>query len=479
MSIDRYLTIEGTHIDFKESLELEKPKSWLKSVSAFANTDGGFVIFGISDKTKEKIGLKDAESAGTKISELINAKIQPVAQYTLECEEESGKKFIVVNIEKGLTTPYYYVNEGTRTAYVRKGDQSIIAPVHELNNMILNGSSKTFDALQSQFFITKESFTLFEANCEIEDGEVIDRNKNLISFGLALPNGYLTNAGALLADKGLLRQSRVFCTRWKGLTKGSVEQDALDDKEYAGSLISLLQNAVMFITNNSHKGWTIKGLRREEIEEYPVAAVREAVVNALIHRDYQILGSEVHIDMYDDRLEVYSPGGMVNGWRIQDMNLSHVPSMRRNPVISDVFGRLHLMDRKGSGIGRILTAYKSETKKPAFYSEASSFFVTLPKVDITKINTTRTVTGNESEAKEQFVQYAQETLHKVARSKMIINTINMFNIYGLDIAWTRQDLEEVYKVKTNRAAQILTILKKMELVDRVKRGTYRFKIKNK
>ena len=92
MSIDRYLTIEGTHIDFKESLELEKPKSWLKSVSAYANTDGGFVIFGISDKTKEKIGLKDAESAGTKISELINAKIQPVAQYTLECEEESGKK---------------------------------------------------------------------------------------------------------------------------------------------------------------------------------------------------------------------------------------------------------------------------------------------------------------------------------------------------------------------------------------------------
>ena len=117
-----------------------------------------------------------------------------------------AKKFIVVNIEKGLTTPYYYVNEGTRTAYVRKGDQSIIAPVHELNNMILSGSSKTFDALQSQFFITKGSFTLFEANCEIEDGEVIDRNKNLISFGLALPNGYLTNAGALLADKGLLRQ---------------------------------------------------------------------------------------------------------------------------------------------------------------------------------------------------------------------------------------------------------------------------------
>mgnify|MGYP000739014067 FL=1 len=171
-------------------------------------------------------------------------------------------------------------------------------------------------------------------------------------------DGQITNGGLLLCDQGVLKQSRIFCTRWKGNYKGSIEEDALDDKEFQGaSLITLLQNAEDFVRNNSKNPWSIRGMTREERSDYPYKAVREVLVNALIHRNYQILGSEIHVEVFDDRLEITSPGGMMNGRRVQDMDIRHIPSMRRNQVISDVFSRLGFMERRGSGIDRILNSY--------------------------------------------------------------------------------------------------------------------------
>lgn len=189
----------------------------------------------------------------------------------------------------------------------------------------------------------------------------------------------MTNAGLLFCDQGYLKQSKVVCTRWKGTEKGSVEGDALDDEEFTGmSLITLLSNAEAFIRTNSKNPWSIRGMRREEKSDYPFKAVREVLVNALIHRDYQSVGAEVHVDMYDDRMEISSPGGMINGSRIQDLDLKHVPSMRRNEIISDIFGRLHYMERRGSGIRRILNSYIDYTEQPEFYSDEYFFIVTLP-----------------------------------------------------------------------------------------------------
>ncbi len=164
-------------------------------------------------------------------------------------------------------------------------------------------------------------------------------------MGLVDKNNKLTNGALLLSDQGILKQSKVICTRWNGLTKGSIKKDAIDDKEYTGSLISLLENADTFIKNNSKSSWIIKGMEKIEYEDYPITARREAIVNALIHRDYQILGAEIHIDMYDDRIEIISPGGMIDGTQIQNLEIGKVPSMRRNTIISDIFSRLHYMDK--------------------------------------------------------------------------------------------------------------------------------------
>ena len=211
-------------------------------------------------------------------------------------------------------------------------------------------------------------------------------NKDLVSFGLADEGGFLTNAGALIADESPIRWSRLFCTRWNGLDKSGGTMDALDDAEYSGSVLSLIENGEAFIKRNARMMWRKTPNSREELPEYVERSYHEALVNALAHRDYLVYGSEVHIDIYDDRLEIYSPGGMPDGSMIQDRDPLTVPSTRRNPVLADVFNRLGYMERKGSGFGKILNGYKAqinytEDKRPTFRSDRYQFTVVMPNLN--------------------------------------------------------------------------------------------------
>ncbi len=145
------------------------------------------------------------------------------------------------------------------------------------------GQNTTFDELPSKYDVSDISFTLLNASLKNETGMEINQDKDYLSLELTTKDKKVTNAGLLLSDQGLLVQSRIFCTRWKGLVKGSTYVDALDDKEYTGSIISLLENAETFIKNHSRVGWRIQGMKRIEVEDYPVRAIREAIVNAIIH----------------------------------------------------------------------------------------------------------------------------------------------------------------------------------------------------
>ena len=228
--------------------------------------------------------------------------------------------------------------------------------------------------------------------------------KDLISFGLADEQGYLTNAGALLVDESPIRWSRVFCTRWNGINKSGGMMDALDDAEYSGSIISLIENGEAFIKRNNRVMWRKTENSREEMPEYVERSYHEALINGLAHRDYLINGSEVHIDIYDDRMEIYSPGGMPDGSLIQERDPLTVPSTRRNPVLADVLNRMGYMERKGSGLEKIISGYEfqvnyDDTKKPKFRSDRYQFTVVMPNLnydvpqDVTT-NVTSDVTTN-------------------------------------------------------------------------------------
>lgn len=248
--------------------------------------------------------------------------------------------------------------------------------------------------MPSSFKFDKLAFTLLRATCYQRTFQEFTES-DYASWGIINENGELTNAGALLADFSPIRHSRIFCTRWNGLNKASGLQDALDDAEHSGSLITLLHEAIAFVARNSKKGWIKLPDGRQELPEYPERAVLEACVNAIIHRDYEELGSEVHIDMFDDRVEIFSPGGMMDGSLVQNLDLMNVASRRRNPIIADIFNRLKFMERRGSGFKKIIEDYQvyeevSNGAKPSFKSERTSFFITLPNLQyvVSKANDT-------------------------------------------------------------------------------------------
>ena len=198
--------------------------------------------------------------------------------------------------------------------------------------------------------------------------------KYLLSFGLVTNAGLLTNAGALFADDCPLWQSRLYCTRWDGKEKG----DAINDAEFTGNVLMLLREAMNFVKSNTKRGWEKLPDGRKNKPEYAERAVLEAMVNHFIHRDYTVMGSEVHLDIYDDRLTVTSPGGMYNGLLIQNLDIADVSSERRNPILANVMAQLDYMEKRGSGLTRIcnetkaLDGYKDELK-PVFKSTPTQF----------------------------------------------------------------------------------------------------------
>ena len=376
---------ESTEYDKKEKLEEKEPRSWLKSVSAFANGIGGTLIFGIVDKTGEVVGVRDPDGDAEKISRCIRDRIDPIPSFVLNFHTEGDKHLILLQVNPGKETPYYYVGRNERTAYHRVGNESVVCDATKLRELTLKGSGKTFDSLPSGYEFSKMAFTKL-ISTYYSRAHLDFQTSDYASFGLIDGDDKLTNAGALIADHCPIYQSRLFCTRWNGLTKASGLQDALDDAEYSGSLITLLEEGEAFVKRNSHKGWFKAPNQRIELPDYPERAVEEGIVNALIHRDYLVVGSEVHIDMFDDRLEIYSPGGMFDGINVQDRDIMQIPSQRRNPIIADMFSRLHFMERRGSGIKKILKEYNAQYKysndmKPDFVSEHGGFLLTLKNLN--------------------------------------------------------------------------------------------------
>ena len=321
------------------------------------------------------------------ISEQIKVKMDPAPEVLLKAHLIDSKEIITLEVYRGEETPYYYVGEGNYTAYVRIGNESVIATATDLKRLVLRGKNKTYDSLVTDYSFDDYSFSKLKAAYYKKTKKSMEM-KDFESFGIVDKSGMLTNAGALLADESPIYCSRLFCTRWNGIDKASGVIDALDDEEYTGSLILLLEEGMSFARRNSKKMWRKESDRRVEYPEYPERSIFEGLVNGLVHRDYLDMGSEVHIDIFDDRLEIYSPGGMYDGTLIQDRDIDNVPSKRRNPVVADIFSRLDYMERRGRGFKKIMQAYEvepnyTEDKKPVFYSNATEFRVILKNLNFT------------------------------------------------------------------------------------------------
>ena len=448
---------EATEYDKKLALEEKKPKSWCKSVSAFANTFGGALIFGISNEGMV-VGLENPEGDAEKISEVIKTRLDPMPEFKLRFyQTEDGKVLIILDVYKGDETPYYYSGDGVLEAYVRVGNESVKATATELKRLVLRGKNTSYDSQNSTYKAEDYAFSKLKERYKKWTGNSFD-DKDLISFGLVNEQGNLTNAGALLADESPIRCSRLFCTRLNGLNKSGGAVDALDDAEYSGSVISLIENGEAFIKRNCKMKWRKTANSREEMPEYVERSYHEALVNALAHRDYLVNGSEVHIDIYDDRMEIYSPGGMPDGSMIQDRDPLMVPSTRRNPVLADVFNRLGYMERKGSGFGKIISGYEfqinyDESKRPSFRSDRYQFTVVMPNLNYD--------VSHDFEENETMSESMSESMSKLERTRMqiILHYLDTNKEINSSIA------AKLLKVEIKTASRLLLKAEKLDILN--------------
>lgn len=368
------LIAECSDYDFKEDLEIKKPRSWLKSVSAFANGVGGSLFFGI-DNNGKATGLTDISFKTDKISELIKTRIDPTPLFSLLPHNLEGKQILELQIQPGLSTPYYYHSDGVTMAFIRSGNESIEAPIHILNELILKGTGQTYDGVVTGYKFEDFAFSFLKSKY-LKRTQLKLNDTDFASFGL-VKNDCLTRAGLLFADENNLLQSRIFCTRWNGTDKVS-EKEAIDDDEISGSIIKQLDAAFDFYKKNTKKPWHKEGEGTVNEPEYDDIAITEALVNAIIHRDYNIIGAEVCLNIYDDRIEITSPGMMFSGKKIPEVVDYTMESTRRNPIIADVFNRMNLMNRRGSGLSNITNrtnALFKDDKNHVFYKTDGGFFI--------------------------------------------------------------------------------------------------------
>ncbi len=363
---------ENQTVEYKESWN-DKYLDW---ICGYANAKGGTLYIGIQDKTKKIVGVKNANKLMEDIPNSIRNTMGVVADVTLL--KKSSKNVIKIVVKPSSYPVSYHGGYFYRTGAVK---MQLVG--NALSEFILRKTNSSWDICRTPSGKRREDcrFTVLASHFLDQTKRRFD-DSYFRSFGLECDDGVLTNAGALFADDSPIYQNRIFCTRWNGLDKSAGVMDSIDDKEYTGSVLSLFEYGKTFVKTNSRKMWHKLPSRRVDFPEYPERAVEEAIANALIHRDYANYGSEVHIDIYDDRLEVVSPGGMFDGGMpIQERgNPRAVGSSRRNPIVADIFNRLDFAERRGSGIGKILDAYDLPLanpcgRKPSFVSD--TFFRTV------------------------------------------------------------------------------------------------------
>ena len=357
---------------YKESFTVELKRElnadFKKEIIAFANSDGGDIYVGVDDGGKV-IGVDNAEKVMEAIGNMIRDGIKPdLTAYTrIEEKKEKGGAVVHVTVLRGAKRPYHLTDKGLKSTgvFVRHGIASVPATEDMIREMLRESDGISFDKSRC----VNQELTFDYAEKFFSDSGVAFGEQQKRTLGLIDVDGYYTNAALLLSDQC---EHSIKCAVYDGTGKTSFKMR----KEYNGSILKQMDEVYEYIGLNNNLNSTFDGLKRVAHPDYPEFAVREALVNAIVHRDYDYSGSII-VNVFDDRIEIVSLGGLVKGITLED--IKNGISQSRNTIIANVFYRLKLIESYGTGIRRIIEAYQKEMIQPIFNPATASFAVTLPK----------------------------------------------------------------------------------------------------
>ncbi|WP_168123455.1 RNA-binding domain-containing protein [Paenibacillus sp. HB172176] len=335
-------------------------------IIAFANTNGGSLYIGIDD-SGSVVGVNEVDDVMLRVTNGIRDSIKPDVTLFVTCEMEviEHKSVIKVNVQKGSSSPYYLASK--EGVYVRQGASSVPATDSAIRKMIKETDGDQYEDLRSLI----QELTFHAAEKEFAARKVPFGASQQISLKLMSADGIYSNLGLLLSDQ--CRHS-IKLAVFEGVTKAVFK----DRREFVGSLLTQLDDAYVYMDRYNRTRAEFEGLHRIDKRDYPVKAVREALLNAVVHRDYSFSGSLL-ISVFDDRLEFVSIGGLVRGITYDDIMLGI--SVARNEKLANIFYRLSLVEAYGTGMPKIMQSYSRYSVTPTIEISDNAFKITLPNTN--------------------------------------------------------------------------------------------------
>lgn len=358
--------LESYYVELKEIINADLKKE----IIAFANSDGGEIYVGIT-KAGEVVGVSNPESDMERISNMIRDGIKPdLIHYTsVEAVQEGNKTILKVTVSRGEKRPYHLSDKGLKPSgvYIRHGVTSAPASDETIRQMIKDCDGTTFDKARS----LNQDLTFDYASKYFSDNHLKFEEINKRTLRLINDDGYYTNAALLFSDQC---EHSIKCAVYEGTGKTNFRAR----KEFFGSVLKQMDEAYEYISLNNNLRSSFDGLKRIDHPDYPDYALREALLNTIVHRDYDYSGSTL-INIFSAKIEFVSIGGLVKGITLTDI-MGGV-SQTRNTIIANIFYRLELIESYGTGIQRILESYENCNDQPIFNPAPSSFIVTLPNMN--------------------------------------------------------------------------------------------------
>lgn len=341
-----------------------------KTVIAFANTDGGNIYIGIADNG-DIVGVNNIDETMLRVTNTMRDTIKPDITMFMDCSCETmeNKNVIKIAVQAGTAKPYYLAKKGIRLegVFVRQGASSVPATESAILKMIKETSGECFEEARS--LNQNLNFTQTEKFFQDEESAFSEIQKRIL--GLIGEDNTYTNLGLILSDE---------CpyTIKIAVFEGTVKAIFKDRHEFQGSMLKQMEDAYNFIDRYNRIRAEFKGLNRIDIRDYPPEAIREALLNAIVHRDYAF-SSSILINIFDNRIEFVSVGGLVKGISYNDIMLGI--SITRNKKLADIFYRLKLIEAYGTGIMKINSSYANYSQKPVIEVSDNAFKITLPNIN--------------------------------------------------------------------------------------------------